>query len=306
MILFWGSFIGTVVVLGGLWLLGRSDFERNHARKRAQVLNALRYAACIALLLSLLWVVPRSPLSWAVAFVVVVLFLFPERWLLRIGGREPKWELRALQDAAGELTRSYPPPRRREFVLPMERLIGRMKAITEPEIAEMRDLLVADFSDSLVGTHHFSDLGLRAVRIHQIEVEVFGPDARRAELDPAEATFRWHLYRTFGDMIDCGAAREPHYLARMTELIEELEQYRRPDTEVFVDALQSSARDWLNSETPASWPVDGVLSLGPTVEESFWRLWPRKSVFWGTDLDERDAWTLQQLTRQAEPTSTEA
>jgi hypothetical protein len=57
----------------------------------------------------------------------------------------------------------------------MERLIGRMNGIKgASEIAEMRDLLVADFTDSIVGLHHFNDLGLRAIRMHQIEGKIFG------------------------------------------------------------------------------------------------------------------------------------
>jgi hypothetical protein len=112
--------------------------------------------------------------------------------------------------------------------------------------------------------------------------------ARRVELDPDEATLRWHLYRTFGDMIDAGAAREPEYLARMTELIEELEQYRRPHTGAFIDGLQVSAREWQASQTSAQWAEGGALSLGPTIERPYREIWPRKSVLWGAELDDRD------------------
>jgi hypothetical protein len=287
---FWMWVGGTVVSLGGLWLAELPELRKVHARRQVALLNAVRLGAAAALFVVLTRVAnPRTLAGVAIATVAIALVLVPIRWVIRVGGIEPKWELRALQDAAGELANRYPtPPRPAEFVQPMKRLVGRMNAIRAPEIAEMRDLLVADFSDSIVGLHHFPDPGLRTIRVHQLECEIFGAQARRAELDPAEATFRWHLYRTFGDMIDAGAAREPEYLARMGELIEELEQYRRPHTEAFIDALQVSAREWLVSRTQAPWAEGGALSLGPTIERPFREIWPRKSILWGAELDDRD------------------
>jgi hypothetical protein len=281
----------TAVSLGGLWLAELPELRKVHARRQVALLNAVRLGAAAALFVVLTSVAnPRTLAGVAIATVAIALVLVPIRWVVGVGGIEPKWELRALQDAAGELTRRCSTlPKPPEFQQSMARLVGRMKAVKSPELAEMRDLLVADFSDSIVGLHHFNDLGLRAIRMHQIECKLFGPQARRGELDPAEATSRWRLYRTVGDMIDCGsAAREPEHLARLRQLIEELGEYRRPHTEELIDALQGSAREWLASGTPDPWPDGGVLSLGPTVERSYGELWPRYSVFWGAQLDDRD------------------
>ena len=240
------------------------------------------------------WAVPGSSQRVIVVLIAAALIFLPVRWLLRLGGIEPRWELRALQDAAGELANRYPTsPRSEEFVRPMRRLIVRMEAIRAPELVEMRDLLVVDYLNTIEGVHHFADLGLRAIREHQIECEIFGPQARRTELDSTEATFRWHLYRAFGDMIDAGAARDPEYVARMEELVKELEQYRRSGTEEFVDALRSSAEQWLASPSAGSWADGGVRSLGPAVEQSYIETWPRKSIFWGAALDDRDADALK-------------
>ena len=290
LILLCGSVVGVVVVFGGLWRLELPGLRHKHARGRVVVLDAVRYATSGAILLIGLWVVPRSTLSLVLAALALALFVVPEDLLLRIGGIEPRWELRALQDEAGKLTRGYLPLRQPESRQSLEHAIGRMEALKAPEVAEMRDLLVADFKDSLAGTYRPGCLGLRAIRIYQIERQLFGAEARPPELDPAEATFRWRLFRAFGDMIDCGSAlREPAHLARLKELMGELEQYRRADTTVFLDALQKSARTWLESSTPAPWPPEeGVRGLGPTIEKSYQELWPHKAVFWGAELDDRD------------------
>ncbi len=286
-ILFWGSIGWTVVLSGGTWWLERSAFARKNARERVQVLNGVRLAAAAALLLIVWWAVPQSPLRVLLGVVAGALIFIPEKWLLRIGGIEPKWQLRAIQDVATELARRYVPPRPPEFAQSMKPLVARMEAIRGSEVAEIRDLLIAEFNDWIIGNYHLADLGLRAIRAHQIELELFGSGARRAELDPAEATFRWRLYRTFGDMINC-AEREPSHVARLEQLIEEMEQYRRPDTEAFINAVAESAHGWLLSKTVAPWPAQGVASLGPIVARSCLAMWPSEDVFWGAELDDRD------------------
>ncbi len=163
--------------LGGLWLAELPELRKAHARRQVALLNGVRLGAAATLFVVLTSVAnPRTLAGVAIATVAVALLLVPIRWVVRVGGIEPKWELRALQDAAGKLRNRYPtPPRPSEFVRPMERLIGRMNGIKgASEIAEMRDLLVADFTDSIVGLHHFNDLGLRAIRMHQIEGKIFG------------------------------------------------------------------------------------------------------------------------------------
>jgi hypothetical protein len=289
-IVFWLSIVGALVAVTGAWAFEARDFARLHARRRTAVLNAARLTACALVFWAALWIVPRSIVTAVLVAIEGALVYFPERWLIRLGGLEPRWQLRALQDAAGELANRYPAvPRPPEFAEPMARLISRMKAIQAHELAEMRDLLIADFAESISSVHHFPDLGLRAVRIHQLEAELFGPEARRAEFEPDEATFRWRLYRHLGDMIDCGsAARDLEHLVRLRELIDELEQYRRQDTEALIDAVASSAREWLACQAPGPWPPTSFRDIGLAIDRGYAELWSSKRVFWGAELDDRD------------------
>jgi hypothetical protein len=284
------SIAGVVVLFTILWILDLRDFRRVHARASVVVLNGFRWAIGAGVFLSGLWVLPRSsPAQWLLVALFAALAFLPHGWLVRIGGVEPKWRLRALQDDASRLTRRLLPGRPAELRHALGGLIEQIRAIDAPELREMRDLLVADFTDTMMGGVHFADTGLRAIRIYQIEAQVFGADARPPEFQSDEATFRWRLFRTVGDMIDCGAVRKPDHMTRLRQLIEQLNQFRRPDLEVFIDELSASAAEWIESGSSPDWPRGGSIgALGPSIDQSYQQFWPRKSVFWGAELDERD------------------
>ena len=85
---------------------------------------------------------------------------------------------------------------------------------------------------------------------------------------------------------------------RLRELIDELEQYRRQDTEALIDAVASSAREWLASQAPGPWPPTPFRDLGLTIDRGYAELWSSKRVFWGAGLDDRDWSALSAMVEQ--------
>jgi hypothetical protein len=127
--------------------------------------------------------------------------------------------------------------------------------------------------------------------MHEIEQGLYGDLARRAELDRAEATFRWRLYRTFAWLIDAGDPdMSPDLRLRFEGLLDELHEFKRPDTERFIELVEESATSWLSSDPKSGpWlPAAGLVALGPVINDEYSRLWPATTVFFGAQLDERD------------------
>jgi hypothetical protein len=298
--------VGWIATLGFLWFHSWRELRQRHARSRTIGLVSARWAICLCLGLFGIWFVRHGSLGeWILGLTLLVAVLAPLKWLIRIGGIQPKWQLKTLRDAGDSLSRRYWPDRLPEVALELRGVVDQMMAIEARELLEIRDLEVAGFIERLGGFYNMGYLGLRAVRIHQIEIELFGPEARKPELTSAEATFRWRLYRIISDMFDCGATPEPQNLARLRELIAELQGYRRDDTRVLVDCLARSANDWLESGAEARWPLDrsGIQAFDESIFDIDMALWPRMSVFWGAELDERD---LQDLPSVRTPLSEDA
>ncbi len=284
--------IGIVVSLGGFWLAELPELRRAHARRRAAVLNGVRLGAAAALPVVLTWVLnPRTLASVAVGAVCAALVFAPVRWVVRVGGIDPDWELRGLILAAGDLSRRYESPRPPEAIAEMKGLVSRMQALRTPATAELVALRVVDLQDWINGTYWPVDLGRRSIRIYEIERELYGAAAGQPENSPEDATFLWQLYRTFGEMIDWGSD-EPSEEQRggFERLTEGLNRYRRRDTSPFIDATQESARAWLSSGWgTTTWPpAGGIPDLGSAVDNAFRELWPTVKVFWGAELSEDD------------------
>jgi hypothetical protein len=285
--------IAAIVSCPGMFYIDSAEFSRAHARRRTYLLDAARHGAVLAAVLTVVGPLGfhRSVASFALAIAAAVLMLLPTRWVRRIGGVEPKWELRRLERDVAILESNYPLQKTTEGVATMKSLMSRIEGLRKAETNELCDLLLGRCHEWIEGNYSPLRLGLRSVRFHELEQVLYGDAARRPEFDAAEATFRWHLYRDFGRMMDYGLAEQSaDERAVFVALTDELDDYRRPDTGMFIDAVQESARGWLASH-PAElpWPPPGgIADLDPTIVDGYSELWPRTSVFWGATLDDDD------------------
>jgi len=120
---------------------------------------------------------------------------------------------------------------------------------------------------------------------------MYGDQVPAAPSSPEEATFRWHLYRAFGQLVDLGSdQRNPEQQRQFRILASELDRYRRPDTAAFIDAVKASATAWLNSQSDDTWPPKngGLEALGANIAAGFRLLCPTEAVLWGAELSDDD------------------
>jgi hypothetical protein len=283
-----------------------------HARARTQIFNTARWAIVIALS----WVLipaafsqpgpERGATILGLAGLIGAVILIPVRWFVRLGGLEPAWELRrAKVDVARLANRirrdrgAVPPGRLRD-------LIARIKVLRRPDTAELCDLMVAELNDLIAGAESWNEAGRRAIRIDEIGRHLWPDEMPEPDYDPIEATFRWHLYRIFGRMMEVGG-RDATLRARddFRKLAASLDEFRRPDTQNFIDAVRYSAGRWL-AEPSASTPWIASFdfeALGPDGLAEIRRIWKRDAALWGAQLDEDDRRALEQdLARRAGPT----
>lgn len=190
----------------------------------------------------------RAATIVGLAALIGAVILIPVRWFVRLGGREPTWELRRAKIEVAQIANRV---RRNPSSVPVGRLkeaIARLALLRSPETAELCDLLTAELSDFLTGSESWSEAGRRSIRIDHICRSIWPDDLPPPDFDTQEATFRWHLYRTFGRMMELGTP-EPSLAARgaFEQLRDSLAQFRRDSTYRFIDAVQQSADRWLAS-----------------------------------------------------------
>jgi hypothetical protein len=285
------------------------DLTEGHARPAAQVLNAARWGFVIALC----WVLIPAASSAAaaervatmvgLAALIGALMLVPVRWFVRVGGREPIWELRQMRAEVTRLSNSIrrdagsvPPDRLRE-------LIDRIDEVCIPETAELCDLLKAELRDVLAGTESWNEAGRRTIRIDELCRGLWPHDMPPPDFEAEEATFRWRLYRTFGQLMETGVATpEPEARDEFVRLLGSLDRFRRPDTTAFIRDIRRSANRWLAGQASQRPWVEAFdfSALGPHVLEDVKRIWSRDAVLWGAELEEDDRLALQaDLARRA-------
>ena len=125
------------------------------------------------------------------------------------------------------------------------------------------------------------------------------------DFDAAEATFRWRMYRAFGQLIDIGMDK-PEAEARdeFVRLLRSLDGFRRPDTTDLIRDIRRSANLWLakrSAERPWIEAFDFTV-LGPHGPEEVKRIWGRDAALWGAELEEDDRKALEEdLARRASP-----
>jgi hypothetical protein len=288
---FWAASLGLVVFFTALFRSERLALIQARARGRAVFLSGARYILAMLLFLALPLALRVSVLAALdVGLFVFALLVLPTSLVLRLGGQVPKLELRHVQREAAALMAAQDGSPSAEAMDSMRELIGHVDSLRTAETNELCSLLVARYSDWIAGSSRPLDLGRRSIRVYEIDRELYGDEIRPPEHDQEEATFRWRLYRVFGELVDAGSAgRTPEARARFKECLAELEAYRRPDTAGFIDSVKASAQAWLKSRRSRPWqPAIGVGDVGQAIEDAQRQLWPSASAFWGAILDEED------------------
>ena len=279
-------------ILFGAWWIEESDLRKAHARNRASVLNAARVGAAYVLLAVGLLVWAHSVLVvLAMGAAALALMLTPTSWLVRLGGLERTWEIRRTYDAAWHLRYTEPMPLSSSTLATMTKARSRLRSMRTAGTAEWIDIMVADIDDWIRGGYWPLGEALRLIRRHEIDVERLGLEAPPARLSPEEAKFRWHLFRLYARMLDAGNAPRSQQVDLIFEqFANELDQFRRPDTTSFIDAVQVSARSWLRSSAEAGpWPAaSGLVGFEPGADTPDRALWPSLHILWGAQLDEDD------------------
>ena len=288
-----------ITALAIFFFLAEGDsLTEGHARVRTHILDTARWAIVIALSWALILVPFSQPDSQrgasivGLAVLIGAVMLIPLRWFVRVGGREPAWELRRAKIEMAQIANKV---RRDRGSVPLSRIkdvISRVEVLRTPAKSQLCDLMVAELTDLLNGAESWNEAGRRSIKIDELCRALWPDDMPDPEFDPTEATFRWHLYRTFGAMMEIGARdRSPGSRHAFCALESSLEEFRRPDTGDFIDAVRQSAQRWLAGPAHgrpwiASFDFE---ALGPQGLDDVKRIWPRDAVLWGAHLDEDDS-----------------
>jgi hypothetical protein len=155
----------------------------------------------------------------------------------------------------------------------------------------MCDLLLAQLDDLIAGRESWNEAGRRSIRIDELGRELWPADMPARAVEADEATFSWRLYRHFGKMMELGSVdRTPASLREYRALMASIDQYRRPDTLRFIDAVRQSADRWLAHPSPELPWIAGYdfRALGPDGLGEVLKLWGRDATLWGAELDDED------------------
>jgi hypothetical protein len=285
------------------------NLTEGHARPATQILNAARWALVIALAWVLIPLTTSAPPTERVVTLIGIagligaLMLIPVRWFVRIGGRDPAWELRRIRIEVTQLTNrarrdpdAIQPDRLRE-------LIARIQRACDSETTELCDLLTAEVEDVLARRESWNEAGRRTIRMYELCRRLWPGEMPPPDFEPEEATFRWQMYRTFGQLMDDGesgpdAARRGEF----GRLLDSLDAFRRPDTEEFIRDVRQSGEDWLAGQSgERTWIEAFDFSiLGPNGLAEVKELWGRDAALWGAELSEDDRRLLaDDLSRRA-------
>jgi hypothetical protein len=298
MVFFWLASILFLGLLALLFGVERKMLHEGRARRRALIIDAVRLTAVAAMFLALPVAEPRPLATIGLGLAAFAFVAVPTTWMLAIGGVDQKWELRRVQEEAARLMASYPSPMPADGAARLRRLTREVGRLGNAETEELCGLLSRRYKDWIDGSSEPLEMGRRAIRIYDLQRELYPDDVRPPELSEAEATFRWRLYRTVLAMAELGAAEQtPKQELRFRELVAGLDGYRRSDTSSFIGGIQTSARAWLKRTPPRTpWtPTSGLPKGKPTIDDMRPKLWPRTSIFWGAILDDDDRQALRQV-----------
>jgi hypothetical protein len=285
-----------------LMLADWAGLRDDHVRRPAYLLVLLRWAA-VAILAWVLISVAASEQTTDRAFSIVglggligALMLIPTGWFVRLTGRRPTWQLRGVRV---EVTQAANKLRHDPAAVSEEQLralLSRINGCRTPATAELCDLLTAELEDVVARKESWNEAGRRAIRTDELCRKFWGADVPPPDFSREEATFRWRLYRTFGDLMERGTPNADRPVrVEFVYLLRALGGYRRSDTSAFIHDVRVSALGWLADRTrERSWIEEFDFSpLGPNAVDELRIIWGRDSVFWGAELDEDDRLALE-------------
>ena len=285
-----------------LFVVESRGLSEGHARVRVQLLDAARWASVIALS----WVLipaafsqpgpERAATILGLTALIVAVILIPVRWFIRMGGRRGAWELRRAKLEVARLANQIKQGRATVTPTRMQETADRIRLLRTPSTAELCDLMIAEIDDLIAGDESWNGGGRRSIRMDELARALWPEEMPPPDNDPTEATFRWNLYKTFGRMMEIGAGDpSPEVRGEFNRLVDSLEEYRRPDTGAFLDAVRKSADAWIrNPPAGRPWIASyGFEELGPTGLEEIRSIWGREAAMWGALLDEEDLRALQ-------------
>ena len=237
--------------------------------------------------------------------LVGALMLVPVRWFVRIGGREPTWELRRVKIETTRLANKVRRDPESVDHVKLTNAIARIEALRTLETAEFCDLIVAELQDLLRGAESWNEAGRRAIRVDELSRRMWPGAMPPPDHDASEATFRWRTYRTFGELMEVGAAGlTPVSRRDFRSLLRVLDRFHRPDAAAFIDDVKRSAKGWLaKSAADRPW-IEGLdfSALGPNVLDEVKGIWGLDAALWGADLDDADRLAINaDLARRAQP-----
>ena len=285
-----------------LMILDWLGLREGYARRPAYLFDTLRWAAGVALAWVLIEVASSAdPSDRTVSIVglgafVGALMLIPTTWFLLLAGRRPAWELRGVRVEVTQTTNRLRNDAGSVSPEQIRLLFDRINRSRTPATAELCDLLAAEVQDVAARTESWNEAGRRTIRIYELCREFWGADMPPPDFDRAEATFRWRLYRTFGELMERGVANPDRPLkTEFVYLLRALGGYRRSDTSAFIGDVRRSALRWLADDScDQSWIAEFDFAvLGPNAVEEMRRIWGRDSTLWGAELDEDDRVALR-------------
>ncbi len=291
-----------------LFIAESQTLSEGHARARVQFFNAARWAFVVALSWVLIPASDAAPGPERVATIIGltvligVVILIPLRWFVRIGGRQGAWELRRAKLEVSRLANRIRHDRDSVTPARIRQAADRVRNLRTPETAELCDLMIAELDDLMAGEELWLESGRRSIRLDYLARALWWREMPPPDNDPDEATFRWYLYRIFGRMMELGLT-DPSKddLGEFRHLMDSLEQYRRPDTKTFIEAVLRSATTWLADTSAGPWIRSYEFeALGPSGLEEIQWIWGREAAMWGAYLDGDDLRAIRQdLSRRA-------
>ena len=276
--------------------------RERHYRALAFVLSLLRWLIVVALAWALIVVADNDQSSdrsfsiVALGVFIAALMLVPTGWFERIAGRTPSWALRGVRVEVSQLTNRMRHDSASVTPEQVRGLLARMDRCRTAATAELCDLLTAEVEDVAARTESWNEAGRRTIRIDELSRGLWGSEVPPPDFDREEATYRWRLYRTFGDLMERGVAHADRPLrVEFVYLLRALGRYRRSDTSAFIGDVRRSALRWLSDKSgDNSWIQAFDFSvLGPNAVDEMRRIWGRDSVLWGAELDADDRAALE-------------
>jgi len=121
--------------------------------------------------------------------LVGALMLVPVRWFVRIGGREPTWELRRVKIETTQLANRVRRDPASADPVKLTDAIDRIEALRTLETAEFCDLIVAELQDLLRGAESWNEAGRRAIRVDELSRKMWPGALPPPDHDPSRQPF---------------------------------------------------------------------------------------------------------------------